>query len=318
MGDCASNAEERLKNIFFFCEKKIKKIIPKVGGLTLTLFPEPPLLERDQIPVCSGFNQAVSFCESLNKSFVNRGGWSFSLPTEAQWEYACRAGTVGEFGGNNDLDSIGWFLDNSDCHLHPVGQKSPNDWGLFDMHGNIAEYCRGRIKHYSRKGSIDPCVFEHSSFCIRGGDFKSSYRECRSAHRNASNKTAIGFRPVLTKDDLASFRYDHWQKRFNFLVLILFYCVILAFMFIGVIIGDWYNITVSKFVPVGLLLLISFTGIFFLVRNIHRLNREKVPKPKTEATSSLVEYDEKRFVELIDELKKHYSEEYYAANRKKS
>lgn len=78
----------------------------------------------------------LSFCKKLN-SF--RNGHSFRLPTEAEWEYACRAGTEGPFAGN--LDEMGWFCDNSNGSTHIVGQKMPNKWGLYDMHGNLAEWC---------------------------------------------------------------------------------------------------------------------------------------------------------------------------------
>ena len=65
-------------------------------------------------------------------------GYTYRLPSEAEWEYACRAGTTGDYAG--DLNSMAWNKDNSDGKLHPVGQKQPNAWGLYDMHGNVSEY----------------------------------------------------------------------------------------------------------------------------------------------------------------------------------
>ena len=69
------------------------------------------------------------------------------LPTEAQWEYACRAGTGGFYSGTGNMDDMGWYLDNSNTgnghETHPVGEKQPNQFGLYDMHGNVAEWCEG-------------------------------------------------------------------------------------------------------------------------------------------------------------------------------
>ena len=81
------------------------------------------------------------------------------------------------------------------------------------------------------------------------------------------------------------------------------------------IISNWYNITFTGFILPGLLLLISLTLIFFLGRNLHQINRERVSKPKKVSPLPLTEYDIRRMKELENELKEHYSEEYYIANR---
>jgi formylglycine-generating enzyme required for sulfatase activity len=73
----------------------------------------------------------------------NDGPYRFSLPLEIEWEYACRAGSGGLFGGTGTLGEMGWYRDNAAGRTHPVGRKKPNAWGLFDMHGNVQEWCKG-------------------------------------------------------------------------------------------------------------------------------------------------------------------------------
>lgn len=89
------------------------------------------------------WEDAVAFCEWLTKKEQQADrlplGWRYALPSEAQWEYACRAGTADHYAG--DLDRMGWYGGNSVKMPHEVGQKQANDWGLYDMHGNMREWC---------------------------------------------------------------------------------------------------------------------------------------------------------------------------------
>ncbi len=96
-------------------------------------------------------------------------GLPVQLPTEAQWEYACRAGSSGDYAG--DLDEMGWYDWNSDSKTHPVGQKMPNAWGLYDMHGNVCEWCQDRYKS------------DYEERVIRGGCYCSSSSWCTSETR---------------------------------------------------------------------------------------------------------------------------------------
>jgi len=89
------------------------------------------------------------------------------LPTPEEWEYACRAGSSGPYGGTGNLDDMGWYMANSRGAIHPVGWKSPNAWGLCDMHGNVWEQCAGA-------GSP-----------IRGGSFRDGPADCRSAAQDS-------------------------------------------------------------------------------------------------------------------------------------
>jgi formylglycine-generating enzyme required for sulfatase activity len=93
-----------------------------------------PQSEDDPV-VCISWGDAVAFCQWLAKET----GSQFRLPTEAEWEYACRAGASGDYAGN--LEEIAWYRENSNRKTQPVGQKKPNAWGLFDMHGNSWEWC---------------------------------------------------------------------------------------------------------------------------------------------------------------------------------
>ena len=99
----------------------------------------------DRYPVESvSWDDASCICDWLTRSGLLPDGWGASLPSESHWEYACRAGMETKYSFGNreqDLTNYGWFADNADGTTHPVGEKRPNAWGLFDMHGNVQEWC---------------------------------------------------------------------------------------------------------------------------------------------------------------------------------
>ncbi len=153
---------------------------------------------------------AVSDGSAINK-FRTRFGLQFDLPTEAQWEYACRAGTASAFcggttsgmNGNNEtyLADYGWYNGNSGEEKHPVGTKKPNNWGIYDMHGNVAEYCLDAYdssmglsdeQFLSKTPVVDPFgayqdVVSGTTRVCRGGSCKTEYWYCRSSDRYISN-----------------------------------------------------------------------------------------------------------------------------------
>jgi formylglycine-generating enzyme required for sulfatase activity/serine/threonine protein kinase len=129
------------------------------------------------------WNDCQEFLTMLNKMTVHLNG-RFRLPTEAEWEYACRAGTVTGYAGAA-LEAMGWYEKNSEQTTHPVGLKEPNAWGLYDMHGNVEEWCNDWYGQYSWGGVVDPIGASVGSFrVVRGGCWQSDPVECRSAYRN--------------------------------------------------------------------------------------------------------------------------------------
>jgi formylglycine-generating enzyme required for sulfatase activity/mono/diheme cytochrome c family protein len=118
------------------------------------------------------------------------------LPSEAEWEYACRGGTVGAFAG--DLESMAWFGENSGGQTHPARMRTANAWGLFDMQGNVWEWVQDAYTPYPVQGGQEAATYTESSRVVRGGSWSSATSSLRSAERYTSAPGAsnceIGFR----------------------------------------------------------------------------------------------------------------------------
>ena len=176
--------------------------------------------KEDDLPVEKvNWFDAKEFCAKLTEIEKAAGrlpeGYSYTLPTEAQWEYACRAGTTTALNSGKDLtyrdrcsnlNEVGWYDKNSDKKTHPVGQKQPNTWGFYDMHGNVWEWCLDRCDDNGKAdtytdGIKDPLSTQGSSRVFRGGSKSVTARECRSAGRNyygpGSRYDDLGFRVAL-------------------------------------------------------------------------------------------------------------------------
>ncbi len=132
------------------------------------------------------WDECQEFLQQLDKQ---PGGGKFHLPTEAQWEYACRAGSSAKyFFGNkeSELDDYAWYRKNSHITSHPVGEKKPNAWGLYDMYGNVWEWCADRYsdEYYARSPADDPTgPAKGTGRVVRGGSWDAPALRCRSARR---------------------------------------------------------------------------------------------------------------------------------------
>jgi formylglycine-generating enzyme required for sulfatase activity len=145
--------------------------------------------------VCGDKNRTGGFLGKVNSDVTSDE--RFHLPTEAQWEYACRAGMTGPYAGN--LDQMAWFGDNSWGKTHPVGGKQANAWGLHDMHGNVWEWCSDWVGEYADGFLIDPTGAASGTYRVcRGGSWYSDAGYCRVAYRYsyypALTTYYIGFR----------------------------------------------------------------------------------------------------------------------------
>jgi formylglycine-generating enzyme required for sulfatase activity len=196
----------------------------KIGKLEA--FSNPSHFQGPDLPVEQvTWPQAARYCnarsrhEGLKPCYnEDTGECDFSasgyrLPTEAEWEYACRAGAGADteyaFGGDpRQLGDYAWFTANSARKTHPVGRKKPNAWGLYDMHGNVAEWCQDVYDpgYYAASPEKDPRGPESGNdYVLRGGSWKSAADAVRSSSRLGENpgfsdaclaRDAIGFRCV--------------------------------------------------------------------------------------------------------------------------
>ena len=149
----------------------------------------------------ASWNDAHEFIQRLNEK---ENTHQYRLPFEAEWEYTCRAGSQGFFCFGDDereLEKYGWYWKNSGGGIHPVALKEPNAWGLYDMHGNVWEWCQDWYGPYPADPATDPEGPSSGEFpVLRGGSFYNNVRLVRSAvrfrsytdHRNLS----FGFRLV--------------------------------------------------------------------------------------------------------------------------
>jgi formylglycine-generating enzyme required for sulfatase activity len=144
----------------------------------------------DDLPVETvSWDDVQEFIKKLNEK---EGTDKYRLPSEAEWEYACRAGTTTRYSFGDDESNLGdyaWYYENSDYETHPVGQKKPNSWGLYDMHGNVWEWVED-CWHSDYNGAptdgsawILACKYDGAFRVIRGGSWSSYARFCRSAGR---------------------------------------------------------------------------------------------------------------------------------------
>jgi len=150
--------------------------------------------EAGQRPVETvSWHDSVAFAQRLNEALPGLHG---ALPTEAQWEYACRAGTESAFhngkpctqpeGDDPALNELGWFNKNSEGQTHVVKEKLPNAWGLYDMHGNVWEWCHHGLRTYTAEAQRDPggTQEEGARRVLRGGSWYRRARSCRAACRS--------------------------------------------------------------------------------------------------------------------------------------
>jgi formylglycine-generating enzyme required for sulfatase activity len=169
--------------------------------------PSPAYFKGPQNPVESvTWDEAIEFCRRLSEIPPEKKvGNLFRLPTEAEWEYACRAGSTTEWccgDDEADLDEYGWYHKNSARSTHPVGEKKPNAWGLHDMHGNVSEWCQDLYGEYPHATVTDPHGLSAGDArrTLRGGGWffvaayaRSAYRD---AHQPVDRYAGRGFRLV--------------------------------------------------------------------------------------------------------------------------
>jgi formylglycine-generating enzyme required for sulfatase activity len=192
-------------------DKRLKASADAVTG------PTPPYADetfghcpegRSGYPViCITYHAAMEYCHWLSK----KTGKVYRLPTEAEWEWACRAGTTTPYSFGSDAEKLGeyaWYDKNSEEVSKKVGQKKANPWGLHDMHGNVAEWCIDRyIKDQYKKYPLDKTTLgpvempwsKRFSFVVRGGSWTDLPPKLRSAARRGSDKDWLRRDPQIPR-----------------------------------------------------------------------------------------------------------------------
>ena len=181
----------------------------KVMGKNPSSFPVAKVgNENADLPVENvSWDDAVEFCKKLSDlPEEKKAGREYRLPTEAEWEYACRAGSKTAYAFDDEeglLPEYGWFSRNSSRRTHTVGLLEPNAWGLYDMHGNVWECCSDRYGDYPKGAVSDPSAPKVGSIRVfRGGSWRFEAAGCRSAARYGSAPSdrgdGLGFRVALS------------------------------------------------------------------------------------------------------------------------
>ena len=154
----------------------------------------PSKFKGADLPVeCVSWNDCQEFIQKLN----SLTGQNFRLPTEAEWEFACHGGNNSrgyKYSGSNNLGSVAWYDGNSGNKTHPVGTKAPNELGIYDMSGNVWEWCGDWYANYTSNSQSNPKGPQSGSYRVfRGGGWNCYVRGCRSSYRPG---------------DFPSYRYD--------------------------------------------------------------------------------------------------------------
>lgn len=164
----------------------------------------PSYWKGDNLPV-----EQVSWrdCQAFIKKLNELMGESFRLPTEAEWEFAARGGNNSEgfeYSGSKYRDEVAWYADNSGDYTHDVATKSPNELGIYDMSGNVWEWCQDWYGSYGSSAQSDPTGYSSKSYrVLRGGSWHSGANSCRVARRNIGTPTGadshVGLRLALSR-----------------------------------------------------------------------------------------------------------------------
>jgi sulfatase modifying factor 1 len=193
-----------------------QELFKKIGVRDASHFKDDPKNPVEMIP----WDRALEFCNARSKAegltpcynddlSCNFAADGYRLPTEAEWEYACRAGGTKDYSFGGDPRTLGdyaWFKDNAGKKSHAVAQKKPNAWGLYDMHGNVAEWCNDPFDadYYAKSPPENPRGPAEGDKCVlRGGAWESSAEALRSGAR-AGEKP--GFQDACFKLDAIGFR----------------------------------------------------------------------------------------------------------------
>jgi len=200
-----------LQNYYRMAKQENAPKVPKDQAADVVTYPTP-MYELDAGPVLDRMGRTDRYpavimsqlaARQYTKWLSKKTGRFYRLPTEAEWEYACRAGTTTAYSFGDDpkqLKDYGWDFDNSpladgDGAYHEVGLKKPNPWGLYDMHGNVAEWCIDQYAPDWYKKFAGKTVSEYEAInwpttlyprVVRGGSWNSEVEECRSASRYGS------------------------------------------------------------------------------------------------------------------------------------
>lgn len=153
----------------------------------------PSVFKGDNLPVeCVSWNDCQEFIRKLNALT----GRNFRLPTEAEWEFACRGGNNSrgyKYSGSNYIDNVAWYVGNSGDKTHPVATKSPNELGIYDMNGNVWEWCSDWKGDYSSGAQTNPKgPYDGSVRVDRGGSWYNDAGFCRSSNRSSRYPTIRG------------------------------------------------------------------------------------------------------------------------------
>ena len=195
----------------FECEKPVHEVTLSsyyIGKYEVTqeeweavMGSNPSNFRGARLPVKNvSWDDCQMFIERLNQLT----GQHFRLPTEAEWEFAARGGNVGKshgykYSGSNSIDGVGWYYDNSGNHTHTIGQKQANELGLYDMSGNVWEWCQDWYGYYSSQSQTNPTgPSSASGRVIRGGSWSNSAGYCRVSSRDfdapSFRRSSLGLR----------------------------------------------------------------------------------------------------------------------------